>query len=242
MEVLKRTLTASAFLHIFFLGWLFLNQPLFSPKEEFFFIDFISPPSSSMKTPSISMASGQKITITQPTKTVHPKEDLILKNKESKKPKVKENLLDIPQSPSIPRLMNPANKKNSSIPGIPGSELGTDPQGSVPNSGIGLEVGGGAAISGTNFQYSWYIQGMKKKLDSNWILYSQSLSRLTAQIAFTILKNGSVQKIEVEKSSGDGNFDQAALRAVKSAVPLPPLPTEFSEKDLRVHVRFSLKN
>ncbi len=239
---MTRPLTYSTLLHLFFLGWLLLHQSFLTHKEETFFIDFIAEPSSGGGTSLASPAAAisRKPTVL-PVKTVNSKEDLLLKSKEVKKSKVKEKIMEIPQAPPLPRVLDPPLSKDNAVPGIPGVDSSQSNAGS--GVGIGLEVGSdGGSFTGTQFQYGWYIQGMKKKLDSNWVLVSQSLSRVSAQIAFIIEKNGAVHSIAVEKSSGETVFDQAALRAVKLADPLPPLPSEFSEKELRVHVRFTLKN
>ena len=225
MEVLRRTLTLSAFLHISLLGWLFLNQGVFHSKQETFFIDFIAAPSLETGGSPLAVSAKQKAPARTAEKGIHSKEDLLLKSKEKNPPKT---LI-------IPKVIHSSKESKSIETGIPGT---------APNSeiGIGLESGssGGSSIS-DNFQSSWYIQGMRKKLDSNWSFTAKESTRLTAQVAFTILKNGTVQKTKVEKSSGDETFDLAALRAVESSNPLPPLPTEFPDRELNAHVRFSLK-
>ena len=43
----------------------------------------------------------------------------------------------------------------------------------------------------------------------------------------------------VEKTSGNPLYDQAALRAITEATPFPPLPEEFRETFLRIHLGFN---
>jgi protein TonB len=56
---------------------------------------------------------------------------------------------------------------------------------------------------------------------------------------FEIGRDGTVTGLKVEKSSGNALYDQAALRAITDATPLPPLPDDFKESSLRVHLGFN---
>jgi TonB family protein len=51
-------------------------------------------------------------------------------------------------------------------------------------------------------------------------------------IVFQILKDGSVPQIRLVGSSGSDPLDTAALSAIKLSNPFPPLPEEFTGKDL----------
>ena len=57
-------------------------------------------------------------------------------------------------------------------------------------------------------------------------------------IRFTILRDGRLQNIEVEKSSGVPQLDRAASRAVYLSDPLPPLPQSYPRDRVGVHLRF----
>ena len=50
---------------------------------------------------------------------------------------------------------------------------------------------------------------------------------------------GAIQAPMVESPSGNFLFDQAALRAVTQANPLPPLPDQFEDEYLGVHFSFA---
>ena len=54
---------------------------------------------------------------------------------------------------------------------------------------------------------------------------------------FTIARNGAVQSPQVELPSGFVALDNAAVRALQLAR-LPPLPPEFPNQTLTVHLRF----
>lgn len=54
-----------------------------------------------------------------------------------------------------------------------------------------------------------------------------------------IERNGKVQKLWFEKKSGNVLYDQSAMRAIKKAEPLPPIPKELSEDTLEIGIRFT---
>jgi len=53
-----------------------------------------------------------------------------------------------------------------------------------------------------------------------------------------ILWDGTVTNVGFEKHSGNRYFDESALRAVKKAVPLPPLPEGVRDSSIEVGIRF----
>ena len=55
-------------------------------------------------------------------------------------------------------------------------------------------------------------------------------------IGFRLYANGEAQLIEVERSSGDVELDQAAVLAVVNAHPFPPFPPGTSDTHVDVHV------
>lgn len=61
---------------------------------------------------------------------------------------------------------------------------------------------------------------------------------LETVIVIIIERDGKIQKSWFEKKSGNGLYDQMAMRAIKKAEPLPPIPKEFNEKTLEIGIRF----
>ena len=88
-----------------------------------------------------------------------------------------------------------------------------------------------------NFPYPWYISQVRSALWGQWKQRMPSGGGETT-VQFTILKDGSAVDVRVESSSGDSSFDYVALGAVQSAMPFPPLPQGFSDRFLKIHVRF----
>jgi TonB family protein len=57
-------------------------------------------------------------------------------------------------------------------------------------------------------------------------------------IFFKIGRDGSISDVQIERSSGFPFVDRAAQRAVIASSPLPPLPADFHESSLGVHLKF----
>jgi TonB family protein len=166
---------------------------------------------------------------------VNPKEDLLLKKKKKDKVPVKEVVSEAAPVPSapVPKPLNvPSAKDSGDSSVIPRAPAG---------SGVGIGIGGGGSGSPGNFPYTWYVHAVRQKIDANWTVSSGFDQRIFTQVAFTINKDGSIVRTEIEQGSGNEVFDRAAVRAVEYCNPLPPLPQGYAESDLRVHVRFTVK-
>ncbi len=91
-------------------------------------------------------------------------------------------------------------------------------------------------------QYPYYLRLMVNKISSNWINpYSGQAESVLATVFFRIARDGTVSDVRIENSSGAASFDRAAQRAVLSSNPLPPLPSDYSEAQLTVHLDFEYK-
>ena len=53
-----------------------------------------------------------------------------------------------------------------------------------------------------------------------------------------ILRNGAVVGVDFEKRSGNRYFDESAVRAIKKASPLPPLPPWIRDDSIEIGIRF----
>ena len=81
-----------------------------------------------------------------------------------------------------------------------------------------------------------YFSRVQNKIDQQWVAARSRGDAASAIVLFTIQKNGTIRAVQVEQPSGDWLFDQAALRAVQEASPLPPLPPGLMAQV--VHYRF----
>ncbi len=104
--------------------------------------------------------------------------------------------------------------------------------------GLGLGGAGGGSPFDQDFEYAYYVQQMLGRIHQHW---QRTAVRGTATVTvrFTILKDGSVQNVEVEQSSRVSILDRGALRAVILADPMPPLPNSYPRDRVGVHLRFT---
>jgi TonB family protein len=56
------------------------------------------------------------------------------------------------------------------------------------------------------------------------------------RVKFELYPGGIAQLIQIERSSGDPNVDEAALRTVLSLQPFPPFPSDVQEPSMDVHI------
>ncbi|MBZ0100574.1 MAG: TonB C-terminal domain-containing protein, partial [Thermoanaerobaculia bacterium] len=110
------------------------------------------------------------------------------------------------------------------------------PQGSPTGAASGLALGAAVAgLDNPNFTYGYYVDQMLAMISRNWVRPPVG-SGVEATLHFTILRDGRISDLRVSQSSGINGFDLAALRAVQSASPLPPLPSAFRESTLGVNL------
>jgi protein TonB len=90
-------------------------------------------------------------------------------------------------------------------------------------------------------KYPFYIKALRRKIDENWSPPGAGFAQTRATlVVFTIQRDGSVIGTDIEQSSGDAFFDQAAIRSLQRATPFPPLPPGYSEDNMRIFLSFSV--
>lgn len=93
------------------------------------------------------------------------------------------------------------------------------------------------------FPFSYYLGAIERKVSQNWFSGASGQGEgLSCVVYFRLRRDGGVADIRTEKSSGNAYFDRAALRAVRSASPFPPLPRAFTEPFLGIHFTFVQKD
>lgn len=87
--------------------------------------------------------------------------------------------------------------------------------------------GGGVAVSTPeDFKFAAYGTIIREKIRSRWHP-QEGMRGLKATVSFRILRSGRVGESHLAAGSGNFYFDQAAMRAILSSSPFPPLPEEF---------------
>jgi len=129
-----------------------------------------------------------------------------------------------------------------SLPDTPESKTASDmvsePSASVPfTSEKKLDI----SLGKTEFPFPWYLSALKNKINNNWSpmeVYVLRGNIMKVLVDFRIMKNGTVGKISIDKSSGVPLYDNATIRAVRTSVPFPPFPDRFKGKHLDIHFEF----
>ena len=114
--------------------------------------------------------------------------------------------------------------------GTVGSPTGGSPWGSP--------FGGSSALES---KLNDYYNMIWAKIKKEWTLpggLPKGKTDLETIIVVVIERNGKVQKSWFEKRSGNAHYDQMAMRAIKKAEPLPPIPKEFSDDIFEIGIRF----
>lgn len=150
-----------------------------------------------------------------------------------KPPKEKENIEPPEEKKEKPKITPPKKEPEASELERTGQTTAT-------------EAPADSALTGTNrlkidtqdFPFAWYLNLMRFRIKDNWKPPPGHQKKQSAIVSFRVLRNGKISNIKVERSSGHFIFDQAAQRAIHYASPLPPLPPEFYENHLSVHIEF----
>jgi len=119
-----------------------------------------------------------------------------------------------------------------------GLRIGTGgPGGGWGPGGPGYGSGSGLA----NFPYTYYLTIITDRVSANWFssLVDPGVSgNFQTIIFFKIQKDGQITEVQVEQSSGLTPLDLSALRAVKASAPFPPLPRDYQDAYLGIHLIF----
>ena len=84
----------------------------------------------------------------------------------------------------------------------------------------------------------WFLLAIKDKIKENWKV-ERLLSHTSAAVSFRLFRNEKVKYVIIEKSSGNPNFDNSAVEAVKKTQNFPQFPKEITRKYLDIVIEFS---
>ncbi|MCI0531932.1 MAG: TonB family protein [candidate division Zixibacteria bacterium] len=153
---------------------------------------------------------------------------------EQKKPEEATKQVTLKQEKVVPKKSAPVSKKvQKEDPKKEEAELAPKKESSTQK----IEGLGEAQFEGEKLDAPYYISIVFGRIKSMWANPVESTT-LQATVRFTIQKNGEVVQTEIEQSSGNALYDQAALRAVMASGPLPPLPSHYAGNELTVHLNF----
>ena len=117
------------------------------------------------------------------------------------------------------------------------SDTGTD------GIGVGLSAGGlggsGSELSLSDFCCPEYLATMVSLIRERWDSNQETTG--AAVIHFTIRRDGRIDAVGVDRTSGYISLDQSARRAILLTRQLPPLPSVFTEENLIVRLTFEYR-
>ena len=76
------------------------------------------------------------------------------------------------------------------------------------------------------FKFPPYLAIIRDKIERHWNP-PPGVRDIKAKVTFLVLRSGQVGDANLEASSGNFYFDQAAMRAILTSSPFPPLPEGF---------------
>lgn len=93
--------------------------------------------------------------------------------------------------------------------------------------------------SGRGFTYSYYLNILLNKINKSWHNpFKGKDVVLRSMVYFEVDKRGTIYNVRLEENSGDRVYNESTIRAVTLAKKLPPLPQEFADDYLKVHLEF----
>ncbi len=93
--------------------------------------------------------------------------------------------------------------------------------------------------SGRGFTYSYYLNILLNKINKNWHNpFKGEDVVLKSTVYFEVDKNGTVRNVRLEENSGNDLYNETTILAVVATKKLPPLPQEFANDYLKVHLEF----
>lgn len=107
----------------------------------------------------------------------------------------------------------------------------------------GARISDRTSIPGEIARGSWYYAMVRQKMYDVWIQPGASVpAGKSTEVTLRILRDGTITRREITKSSGNPIMDQSVRRAVESVSKMPPLPNEWSGAYKDITVEFVLEH
>jgi TonB family protein len=114
-------------------------------------------------------------------------------------------------------------------------------------SGTKSEAGAGVGLTGADpfgQGFAWYSAALQRAVGESWrrtLSQANGAAKQPATVRFTILRNGSIQDIQVVGSSGNRSVDYTAQRAIVGINPFRPLPPQLGRSSIVVDIFFQMQ-
>jgi TonB family protein len=142
----------------------------------------------------------------------------------------------------------PVARQASPVPAAP-ARVGPQTAGSAPGAvASASEPGGGSGVD-INLKTPgvspdsllYYFARIQDKVGTFWMPAASGDREVVVLVGIRLQHNGQVREITIERSSGDRGFDDAAIRALRQAMPLPPFPALVKEDSMNLILKFTNK-
>ena len=150
---------------------------------------------------------------------------------EKPKPKPKP---EVKQQPKLAQTAKPSPvPRDDTPPPAPAAKNLVLPMAQVANG-----VSGQVAVDDASFEFAYYLQIVRAQIARNWTPPAGSSEGTRVEVYFRVSRAGEISQLRVETGSGNGIFDDSAIRAVTITEQLPPLPLGYAGADLGIHFGF----
>lgn len=206
---------------------------------------FVSVPSSSRRLTFGPVYSVQLVGSSEIASSIESSllKDILQQGEETGSTILKREIASISSTPvkkeetsnlNIEKAINAIKQKDS-------SRQETTPKSNTNTSSAsgGIMISQAQATAQTNE----YIAVIWSRVKGNWTLPAALMPKENIEtiIDVKISRNGALEHIGFEKSSGNRYFDDSAIKAVKKSSPFPPLPSYVSGNYIEIGIRFHSK-
>ena len=142
-------------------------------------------------------------------------------------------------TPPPPKPPPPRPKPAASKSPVSASPLAAPPErkGSPKGNPLGASTAEATlGVEDPNFTYGYYLNRIVTMISENWTRPDVGSDAKDAVLYFRIKKDGSLELLNLKRSSGSDLFDRQALAAVRATEPLPPLPTGYKRDFLGINL------
>jgi TonB family protein len=256
---MRRYYLSSAALHLSLLAFFFLFS-WFHRSPNFIMIDGFDFDGTGGGGDGRSSAGGPKASqmgqvVPQPVKVPIPakpapvqkatkaEEEWAIKKQKEVKPEKVQKAVETPVEQGEKTQKEQTNIIRRGVsPNTQAGEGGYDfgPGGAGTGKGIGIGMGFGPGEGGGFGGFGSYLKILRQRIWSEWTQSAVYGSNQICVVGLTVDRSGDVSDIKIEKASGNSFYDNVAMRAVRNAAPLPPLPSSFPKDQQRFRIQFRL--
>jgi protein TonB len=99
----------------------------------------------------------------------------------------------------------------------------------------------GLSFDAPEFRHRGYMRMLKQRIESIWTYPEKAVKQGLSgdlYIRFSIKRDGSLERVELIRTSGYRSLDEAAMKAIKDAQPFWPLPDDWQRDTLVINGHF----